>query len=138
MYYNPYPYFVYPNYYPTWAWAMANQPTTQQPFRQLAMPTNPTNRSPFPPVNTNRLKTSAKRIKAIMKQAQILTDKIDESEPFAHDLMNAAQQSNKTEVEKLITSTGITLKFETNYTPDGFRITFTDQGCCKLTLILNW
>ncbi|MGE7997771.1 hypothetical protein ACQKOF_03690 [Lysinibacillus sp. NPDC093190] len=136
MYYNPYPYFVYPNYYP--AWAMANQPTTQLPSRHLAMPTNPTNRSPFPPVNTNRLKTSAKRIKAIMQQAQLLTDKIDESEQFAHDLMNAAQQSNKTEVEKLIALTGITLKFETNYTPDGFHITFTDKSCCKLTLILNW
>lgn len=73
-----------------------------------------------------------------MQQAQLLTDKIDESEQFAHDLMNAAQLSNKTEVEKLITSTGITIKFETNYTPDGFRIIFTDSDCCKLTLNLNW
>lgn len=135
MYYNPYPYFVYPNYYPTWV--MANQSTTQQPSKYLAMP-DPTNRSPFPSINTVKLKTSAKRIKVIMQQAQLLTDKIDESEQFAHDLMNAAQQSNKTEVEKLIASTGITIKFETTYTPDGFRIIFTDSGCCKLSLILGW
>jgi len=73
-----------------------------------------------------------------MQQAQLLTDKIDESEQFAHDLMNAAQLSNKTEVEKLIASTGITIKFETNYTPDGIRIIFTDSDCCKLTLNLTW
>lgn len=117
---------------------MANQPTIQHPSSHLAMPTNPTNRSPFPIVNTKKLKTSANRIKVIMQQAQLLTDRIDESEQFAHDLMNAAQQSNKTEVEKLITSTGITIKFETTYTPDGFRITFTESSCCKLTLILGW
>ncbi len=114
---------------------MANQPTTQQPSRHRAMPTN---RNPFPPVNTNKLKTSAKRIKVIMQQAQLLTDKIDESDQFAHDLMNAAQQSNRTEVEKLIASTGVTVKFETNYTPDGFRITFIESNCCKLTLIFGW
>jgi len=136
LYYNPYPYFVYPNYYPTWA--MANQPATLQPSRHLVMPTNSTNRSPFPTINITKLKSSAKRIKAIMQQVQLLTDKIDESEQFAHDLMDAAQLSNKTEVERLITSTGITIKFETNYTPDGIRIVFTDSDCCKLTVNLNW
>lgn len=136
MYYNPYPYFVYPNYYP--AWVMANQSTIQHHSSHLAMPTPPMNRSPFPIVNTKKLKTSANRIKVIMQQAQLLTDKIDESEQFAHDLMNAAQQSNKTEVEKLIASAGITIKFETTYTPDGLRITFTESSCCKLTLILGW
>ncbi len=73
-----------------------------------------------------------------MQQAQLLTDKIDDSEQFAHDLMNAAQQSNKTEVDKLIASTGVTMKFETNYTPDRIRIVFTDSDCCKLTLLLSW
>jgi len=73
-----------------------------------------------------------------MQQAQLLTDKIDSSQQFAHDLKNAAQLSNKTEVEKLITSTGITTKFETNYTPDNFRIHLMDSACCGVTLILNW
>ncbi|UZM99371.1 hypothetical protein OL548_03070 [Lysinibacillus sp. MHQ-1] len=36
-----------------------------------------------------------------MQQAQLLTDKIDSSQQFAHDLKNAAQLSNKTEVEKI-------------------------------------
>ncbi len=98
----------------------------------------PTNTNPFPSVNTNKLKISAQRVKGIMQQAQLLTDKIDGSEQFAHDLMDAAQKSNKSEVEKLIISTGITMKFETNYTPDNIRIVFTDSECCKLTLVLSW
>jgi len=73
-----------------------------------------------------------------MQQVQLLTDKIDESEQFAHNLMDAAQKSNKSEVERLITSTGITTKFETNYTPDNIRIVFTDSDCCKLSLVLSW
>lgn len=73
-----------------------------------------------------------------MQQVQLLTDKINESEQFAHSLMDAAQKSNKSEVERLITSTGITTKFETNYTPDNIRIVFTDSECCKLTLVLSW
>lgn len=117
---------------------MAHQQGTSQFSRHLAMPANPTNSNPFPSVNTSKLKTSAKRIKVIMRQAQLLTDKIEESEQFAHDLMDAAQLSNKTEVEKLISSTGVTMKFETNYTPDRIRIIFTDSDCCKLTLILSW
>lgn len=136
MYYNPYPIFVYPTYYPTLA--IVNPPALHQPARYLAMPTNPINTNPFPAVNTNKLKISAKRVKSIMQQIQLLTDKIDGSEQFAHDLMDAAQKSNKSEVERLITSTGITIKFETNYTPDNIRIVFTDIECCKLSLVLSW
>jgi len=136
LYYNPYPYFVYPTYYPTLT--IVNHPVRHQTTRYLAMPTNPTNINPFPAVNTNKLKISAKRVKGIMQQAQLLTDKIDGSEQFAHDLMDAAQKSNKSEVERLITSTGITTKFETNYTPNYIRIVITDIDCCKLTLVLSW
>ncbi|MGG2104607.1 hypothetical protein [Lysinibacillus pakistanensis] len=133
MYYNPYPIFVYPTYYPTLA--IVNPPAHHQPAKYLAMPINT---SPFPAVNTNKLKISTKRVKGIMQQVQLLTDKIDESEQFAHNLMDAAQKSNKSEVERLITSTGITTKFETNYTPDNIRIVFTDSDCCKLSLVLSW
>lgn len=133
MYYNPYPYFVHPYHYPipSTAYHLAARPFSQH----LAMPTS---NSPFPPVDTQKLISSAMRIKSIMQQAQLLTDKIDSSQQFAHDLKNAAQLSNKTEVEKLITSTGITTKFETNYTPDNFRIHLIDSACCGVTLILNW
>jgi len=132
LYYNPYPYFVHPYHYPTSpsVHQLAVRPIPQH----LAMPTT----NPFPPVDTHKLKISATRIKAMMQQAQLLTDKIDSSQQFAHDLMNAAQLSNKTEVDRLITSTGITMKFEANYTPDSFRIRLIDHDCCGVTLNLNW
>ena len=132
MYYNPYSYFVHPYHYsaPPNANHLAVRPFPQH----LAMPTN----NPFPPVDTHKLKSSVTRIKTIMQQAQLLTDKIENSQQFAHDLMNAAQLSNKAEVEKLISSTGITMKFETNYTPDSFRIRLIDNGCCGVILNLNW
>ncbi|HBT71677.1 MAG TPA: hypothetical protein DEB37_05215 [Lysinibacillus sp.] len=132
MYYNPYPYFVHPYHYPTSP--LAQQLAVRPIPQHLAMP----NTTPFPPVDTHNLKMSATRIKAIMQQAQLLTDKIDSSQQFAHDLMNAAQLSNKTEVDKLITSTGITMKFDANYTPDNFRIRLMDNGCCGITINLSW
>ncbi|WP_431811701.1 hypothetical protein [Lysinibacillus sp. FW12] len=132
MYYNPYPYFVHPYHYS--APPMANHLAVRSFPQHLAMLTN----NPFPPVDTHKLKSSVTRIKAIMQQAQLLTDKIESSQQFAHDLMNAAQLSNKAEVEKLISSTGITMKFETNYTPDSFRIRLIDNGCCGVILNLNW
>lgn len=98
----------------------------------------PTNNSSFPPVDTHKLKTSAKSIQSIMQQSQLLISKIAESEQFAHNLMNAAQVSNKTEVDQLITSTGITIKFDTKFTPDGIQIRFTEHACCGLTIILDW
>ncbi|MEK5233764.1 hypothetical protein MHB42_18885 [Lysinibacillus sp. FSL K6-0232] len=116
MYYNSYPYFLYAYQYPAY---------------QLAI-------NPFPPVDTHKFKNSATQIKAIMQQAQLLTDKINSSQQFAHDLMNAAQLSNKAKVEQLITSTGITMKFETNYTPDSFQIRLINSGCCGITLNMNW
>ncbi|MGE7920787.1 hypothetical protein ACQKM9_17890 [Viridibacillus sp. NPDC093762] len=136
MYYSPYPYVLYANHYPQWV--TANHSSPSQIPRQLAMPTNPTNISPFPPVNTHKFKTSAKDIQNIMQQAHLLVDKISVSEQFAHDLINAAQTSNKTEVDRLISSTGITITFDTKYTPDSIRINLTKNGCCGLTIILNW
>ncbi|MEK4091972.1 MULTISPECIES: hypothetical protein [unclassified Viridibacillus] len=133
MYYSPYPYVLYANQYPQWV--MANHSSSTQIPRQLAMPTNT---SPFPPVNTHKFKTSAKEIQNIMQQAHLLVDKISVSEKFAHDLINAAQLSNKTEVDRLISSTGITITFDTKYTPDSIRINLTENGCCGLTVILNW
>ena len=133
MYYNPYPYFAYSNHYPMWV--MANHSSLAQFPSQLAMPTN---NNSFPPVNTRQLKISAKSIQAIMQQSQLLTSKIADSEQFAHDLMSAAQLSDKVEVDRLITSTGITIKFETKFTPDGIQIRFTEHACCGLTIILDW
>ena len=124
MYYHPYP-----------IWMMSNHAALTPVPNQLAMPTQ---NNPFPSVDTQQLKNSAKSMQTLMQESQFLTNKITESEQFAHDLMSAAQLSKKTEVDRLIASTGITMKFETKYTPDGIQIRFTEHPCCRLTLNLGW
>lgn len=116
-------------------WMTANHTSLTQLPIHLAMPTNNT---PFPPVDTHKLKSSAKSIQVIMQQALLLSTKIAESDQFAHDLMNAAQLSNKAEVDKLVASTGITIKFETKFTPGVIQIRFSESDCCGLTMILDW
>ena len=73
-----------------------------------------------------------------MQQAQLLLDKIKSSTPFAHDLMDAAQRSDKEKVNQMIKSVGITNTFETKYTPGEIQIILIEKGCCGLTVLLNW
>lgn len=101
------------------------------------MPTSP-NPNQYPPINTLKLKTSAKQIQPIMQQAQLLTEKIEGSDQFANDLKNAAQLSKQDEVQKLISSAGVTAKFEAKYTPDNIRIVLSEGGCCSIAIILYW
>ena len=134
MYYYRNPYSAYATLYPLpFVW-MANHPST--PLQ--AMPTNQERNNPFPPVNTEKLKASASNIQKVMAQAQLLVNKISTSEPFAHNLMDAAQKSDRKAVEQLISTVGITVQYETKYTPDGIRILFKEKGCCSIAIVLNW
>lgn len=109
------------------------------PFpRQLAMPTNETNGSPYPPVNTKKLGSSVKGMNKMVPQVQLLFDKITTSEQFAYDLKNAAQRSDKATVNRLIRSVGVTNQFEAKYTPDSIQIKFIEENCCGLTVALDW
>lgn len=77
-----------------------------------------------------------------MQQANLLIEKIANSDEFAHQLMHEAQLSNTEKVEELILSTGITLKVKTSFTPTGIRIELDNAekqgGCCKLLMALRW
>ncbi|ATP41087.1 hypothetical protein CSE16_14065 [Solibacillus sp. R5-41] len=133
MYYNYHPYYVNAQHYPMWM--AVNQPSPSPLPQHTAMPTT---NSPYPPVDTHKLKTSVKSMQSIMQQAQLLTTKIAASEQFSHDLMNAAQLSNKKEVDRLITSIGVTIQFETKFTPSGIEVRFFEIACCGLTVNLGW
>ncbi|MCG7346017.1 hypothetical protein MHZ92_18040 [Sporosarcina sp. ACRSL] len=134
MYYSSFPYgFTYP----------------QQAFipvqpGYIAMPTPaPQNRgTQFPPVNIRKFDVSAHRFKEVMDQANRFIGALIASDDFARRLMDAAQQSNQREVERLVRSTGVTIKYQINYTPDGLRIDFTNRdaehSCCTLRMALNW
>ena len=97
---------------------------------------------PFPPVNTDLFHSSAHKVKELTKQLGLLVGKIVNSPEFAYELMNAAQQSNKDEVDQLIKSIGITSKVKTRYNPTGIQVDFDNSelggSCCHLSVSLHW
>ena len=134
MYYSSFPYSY--NY--------RQQGFMPVPPGYLAMPPQtPQNaRSPFPQVDTRKFNESAKRFKLLMIQANLFIDTLTASDDFAHRLMDAAQRSDKTEVERLVRTTGVTIKLNIEYTPSGIRIDFSNSdaasGCCTLRMPLSW
>jgi len=102
----------------------------------------PTNRSPFPPVNPDLLYESAKESNKLMKEASMVLDKLASSKEFDAQLMDVAQRSNKEEVERLIRSIGITSVVAIHYKPDGLQLEFSSKvkevDCCKLNVSLRW
>lgn len=79
-----------------------------------------------------------------MAQGSILLDRLDDKD-FDIKLMTAAQQGNKTEVDRLMKTIGLKVPVEVKYTPSGVTFdlkTDPDQGtfmsCCTLTVNLKW
>jgi hypothetical protein len=101
----------------------------------------PYNRN-YPPVNTSIFMSSAQKTLTLMSDAQTLLDHIGNSNDFAYKLMNAAQQSNMDEVNKLIGSTGVKVKPIVNINPDGLRLVFDEKlgelDCCHVIVIVRW
>lgn len=98
--------------------------------------------NPFPAVDTRRLLVSADKMLKIIKQSQLLINRIVDSPDFASELMDSAQLSNQKKVDELIESTGITSKVTTKFTPSGLHLEFDNTEmlgeCCKLQIALRW
>ena len=96
----------------------------------------------LPPINPTYFMSSALQMQLVMKDASVLLEKIANSRKFSIDIMSAAQQSQKSKVEELIKSTGITKQPKVSYSPDGLTLAFTDEhnhiDCCHLTLKIRW
>lgn len=96
----------------------------------------------FPPVQPQIFMDSSKKMLVLMKSAEMVLEKTSKSDSFSSKLMEAAQQSNKSEVERLLYSTGIQAKPEIDFNPDGINLLFKAQSgqsdCCYLTLKLRW
>jgi hypothetical protein len=76
-----------------------------------------------------------------MVDADLLLSKL--SDPaFANQLMSAAQEGHKEEVERLIKSVGSQSAIITQYTPSGVQFTIDPNGeetpCCTLSMTLKW
>jgi hypothetical protein len=96
----------------------------------------------FPPVNIHKLDISVHKFQTLMRQADLLVNKLADDPEFTKELMSAAQQSNKSRVNELILSTGITLRVKTTFTPTGIKIIIDNSGmegdCCDLLIGLKW
>ncbi|WP_338470718.1 hypothetical protein R4Z10_18310 [Niallia sp. XMNu-256] len=121
MYYYPSPYPVYPYYQQTVPYYDQRQ---------------------FPPVDTEQLEKSVQRFQGLIKQTDLLINRMANDKQFATELMSAAQESKKDRVNQLIRSTGVTIKIETTFTPTGIRIVLDNSkfagDCCQLLIALRW
>ena len=84
-------------------------------------------RPQFPPVDPKRFVSSAEKMKILLLDAQTVTSKIAASRSFAHNVMEAAQQSKTKEVEKLLSLPGVTNKPIVTYSPTSLTLTFNQK-----------
>lgn len=127
MYYYDYPYPLYPQQHPYPGYHYY-YPIARQ----------------YPPVDVNVFTKSIKAYRLLMAQGSILLDRLGDSD-FDVKLMSAAQQGNKTEVDRLMKTIGLKVPVETKYTPTGVTFDLKTQpepssnvSCCTLTVQLKW
>ncbi|SFF69875.1 hypothetical protein SAMN05216353_1067 [Halobacillus alkaliphilus] len=124
----------YPYYYPTAYWPTFYVAPSYQ-SQAFAYRT-------YPEVNTKLLIKSAEQMKVLLKEAEVLMDHITSSPDLAAELMNAAQQSNKSKLIQLLKASGIQSKLDTSYTPDGLNIMLCtsvgDLDCGHLKISIRW
>ena len=142
MYYYPNPYVVNPyyqpagmryvpvQYVPTPHYYHANQPWDLSVSRQ------------YPQVDTGQLEDSVSRFQKLIKEAELLINRLANSREFSTQLMSAAQTSDKDKVIQLIREAGVSIHVTTTFTPTGIRIILDNSevegGCCDLMIALRW
>ncbi|MDL4842537.1 hypothetical protein [Aquibacillus rhizosphaerae] len=98
--------------------------------------------SPYPEVNTQQLKKSAKAFQPLMKDANIIIESFATEETFAYKVMSAAQKSETAKIKEYIKELGVTRDVEIKYNPDGIRLRLVNHSdnieCCKLSVSLQW
>ena len=142
LYYYSNPYSVYPYYHPQ---RVDTVPVKYVPthFNEPLQSWNMLRpQSQFPSVDIKQLDVSVYKFQTLMRQADLLIDKLGNDPEFSKELMGAAQQSDRNKVNQLILSTGITIKVKTTFTPTGIRILLDNSelegGCCDLLIALRW
>lgn len=119
----------------------------QRPQTPRWPPINPyyaQHRNPYdyPPVKPKQFMESADKMIPLLDDAKTIMDKVTQSKDYSTRLMNAAQQSNMNELNRLIKSTGVSSTPGIHFNPDGFTLVFSnktaDLECCHLTIILRW
>ena len=129
MYYYPYQYPIYP-------------PLTVSP-PQMGYQYQPIPRS-YPPVDIKIFEDSVKSFRLLMDQGSILLDRLGDL-GFAREMMSAAQQGKKADVDRLISTVGLKVPVITTFTPSGVIFELTTQpnqnnpaSCCTLKVAMKW
>ncbi|WP_338753724.1 hypothetical protein [Bacillus sp. FJAT-52991] len=96
----------------------------------------------YPQIDVTLFKQSAQSMKNLLKETNLLLNKLSDSPSFAYQVMNAAQQAKQKEVERLIKSAGITSKTDISFNPDSIHVELRSKAggnnCCHLTIALRW
>lgn len=114
------------------------------PYRHLQpkISSHSTSLRPYPPVNPALFKQSAQSIGQLLREMNLLLNRLSDNSDFAFRLMTAAQAANRKEVERLVRSAGILRKANISFNPDSFRIELRTSAanveCCKLAVALRW
>ena len=89
-----------------------------------------------------QLENSVTQFQKLIKEADLLIDRLANSKEFSKELMSAAQSSNKERVIALIREAGVSIHITTTFTPTGIRIILDNSevegGCCDLLIALRW
>lgn len=124
----------YPRYYPNF------QPNYYRPYSYYRQQNED---YPYPPVNIEQFQKSLGAYQQLVKDGELLLNKLHDSPDLVYRLMHHAQAGNHSEVEKIIKETGVPTVVETKYTPTSvtFRL-FAEapeqSRCCTLTMNLRW
>ena len=142
MYYYPNPYVVNPYYQPAGMRSVPEQYVPTSHYYDAYQPWDLSDPRQYPQVDIGQLEDSVSRFQKLIKQAELLINRLANSREFSTQLMSAAQKSDKNKVNQLIRSTGVTIKIKTTFTPTGIRIILDNSeaegGCCDLMIALRW
>ncbi len=102
MYYYPNPYVVNPYYQPVGMRSVPEQYVPTPHYYDAYQPWDLSVPRQFPPVDTGQLEDSVSRFQKLIKEAELLINRLANSREFSTQLMSAAQKSDKNKVIQLI------------------------------------
>ncbi|GER68227.1 hypothetical protein BpJC7_18770 [Weizmannia acidilactici] len=98
----------------------------------------------YPAVRPKKFMDTALHMNELLSDAQLVTNRILRSAPFAGQLMEAAQKSNMAQIGRLLAGTGIKHTPRVFYSPDGLVLEFAHQTghdpepCCAIQMKMRW
>lgn len=125
---------------------MYGHPSYYPPFPFLTIyPPHPANfRFAYPTADPKMFTHSVKAFSPLMEQGRILLNRLS-NPSFAYRIMEAAQHGNKTQVEALVKSIGLTVPITTYFSPTGIIFTLhlrenhhAPENCCSLSFAIKW